>query len=271
MCLLLAFSFGLASDTLLTLYQQYARTHYHHALQLLSLLFLYATLFSSGESTSMVFLKCYAVLLACFSWLLSPALFNPSFCLHSAAADHAARMWSDKKLEFRQLLAWIHAPFTATNADGSSASFEAWMWAERFSSLQLRATRSFMYSGRSRVARWAQSPLCAWMYELLMRLVEWLPWLFLAVALLLSSWSLLPAFALYCFLLTLLHLSPLPRAIRLAVLATATLLYFTAMQVMDVNAEITMRVRRNRDNRHAARELLSSTIKLNPLALCVVL
>lgn len=237
------FSFGLVSDTLLTLYQQYARTHYHHALQLLSLLFLYAALFSDGESKSMVLLKCYAVLLACFSWLASPALFNPSFCMDSGAADHAARVWSDKKLEFRQLLAWIHAPFSATNADGTSASFEAWMWSDRFATLQLRAARSFMYSGRSRAARWAQSPLCAWLYELLMRLVEWLPWLFLAVALLLSSWSLLPAFALYCFLLLLLHLSPLPRALRLAVLSTAILLYFTATQLMDVNDELTMRVR----------------------------
>ncbi len=259
-------SFGLAADTLLTLYQQYARTHYAHAMQLLSLLLVYILLLSS-EPLHVVLLKCYAVLLACFSWLLAPALFTPSFCLSggSAAGIHAQkereRVWQEKKGQMKEVWAWTHRPFGGTtegetsssssnggsNAGSSSAesSWQSWEWDSRFSSLQLRAVRRWMYSGGGKLRQWQHDPFftCAW--EVLMRAVEWIPWIFLAVALLIANATLLPAVLLYLSLLALLQVSPLPRAAKTILVVAGLLLYFSAVRVVDVREDPLARVRQH--------------------------
>lgn len=209
----------------------------------------------------MIGLKCYAVLLACLSWLLAPALFNPSFLYarrrDSSAPDRVRRVVASKKGELRQAWQWVHRPFST---DLHQASWEQWMWEGRFHVLQMRATRAFMIGGGGggRVRHLMQHPYLVSAWELLMRLIEWSPWLFLAVALFLASIDLVPTFLVYALLLTVLYASPVPRSIRLAFLCTCMLLYFTSVQIMDATDDVMMRVRRT-TRRHARARSASNT------------
>ncbi len=51
-------------------------------------------------------LKTYAVLVAIFSWLLAPALFNPTFVLSDATPSALAKQ---KLAELKRVFAWYHA------------------------------------------------------------------------------------------------------------------------------------------------------------------
>jgi hypothetical protein len=233
-------SFGLTSDSLLTLYQQYARSHYHHALQLLTLLFLYVTLLSD-EPLHVILLKCYAVLLACFSWLFAPVLFNPSFLYSHSSAHHVSSVIASKKLELRQVWQWLHQPFNSNSNQPSS--WEQWWWEDRFHTLQLRAVRVFMGNGGGgRARQLMHHPLLAGLWEFFLRVIEWTPWLFLSIALLVTSLDLLPTFLVYAALVLLLYASPIPRSMRLAFLFTCILFYFTSVHIMDANNDMMMRV-----------------------------
>ena len=232
-------SFGLATDSLLTLYQQYARSHYHHALQLLTLLLLYVLLLTD-EPLHVVLLKSYAVLLACLSWLIAPALFNPAITIEANdTSNHLSSIIAEKKIELRSVWAWLHRPFVN---DSGQSSWEAWYWEERFAVLQLRAIRLFTQRSGGRLRRLSQHPISLLLWESLLRLLEWSPWLFLSLALIVSHSELLPTFLVYTGLLLVSMLSPLPRAIRLAFLCTCVLFYYTSVHMIDAGNDIMMRV-----------------------------
>lgn len=111
---------GLTPLTLLELYTSFATSHYHHALQLLLLLLLYFLLFS-GEPLSTSLLKTYAILLAVFSWLCAPCLFNSTLCV-------SHDVWTSKCTEWQQVLLWCKRDFITASNPGSTVPVEQASW-----------------------------------------------------------------------------------------------------------------------------------------------
>lgn len=235
-------SFGLVSDSLLTLYQQYARSHYHHALQLVSLLLLYVLLLSS-DPLHVTLLKCYAVILACAAWILAPAIFNPAIRLSASTSSTPIAITTiidAKKVELRQMWNWLQSPYSV---DPSRPSWESWLWEDRLAMIQLRVARIFINTGGGESRRLVHHPMAATAWEVLLRLIEWSPWILLACALIVAEFTLLPTFLLYTVLIVALYASPIPRSMRLAFICTCTILYFASVQIEDATADMMMRVR----------------------------
>ncbi len=172
-------SIALRSESLLDLYKNYALSHYHHALQLVMLLVLYLGVFST-EPYSATALKTYAVVVAVLSWLLAPALFNPTFVAHGSSRSALCKAkWN----ELRRVFEWVGAVYeSGTN---SVDSWERWFWSNRLQSLRMRVMRYAIHtppplapdaSGFARLRNSGpvgEHPLAFCAKEFVLRLIEW--------------------------------------------------------------------------------------------------
>ena len=177
----------LYSSSLIALYTSYASSHSHHALYLLFLLVLFLLVFST-ESMSALLLRVWAVVLACASWLLAPALFNPTL----AACVDGSASWKDKWREWQELKAWT----TVDCGDGVSDGWERWWWHEKRSQLFQYALR-FHTTSRCGWRRYLHHPLSHALSSILYTAVDSLPLVGLSFALFAASADLLLPLALY--------------------------------------------------------------------------
>ena len=178
----------LYSSSLVTLYKSYASSHLHHALYLLFLLLLFLLAFST-ESMLALLLRVWAVVLACVSWLLAPALFNPTL----AACVDEASSYKDKWREWQELKAWM-----ATECDGDSECdcWERWWWHERRSQLCQYGLR-FHTTSRCGWRRYLHHPLSHALCSFVYTAADALPLLGLSFALAVASADLLLPLAVY--------------------------------------------------------------------------
>eukprot|EP00462_Mataza_sp_D1_P001569 CAMPEP_0175088314 /NCGR_PEP_ID=MMETSP0086_2-20121207/187_1 /TAXON_ID=136419 /ORGANISM="Unknown Unknown, Strain D1" /LENGTH=228 /DNA_ID=CAMNT_0016360749 /DNA_START=161 /DNA_END=844 /DNA_ORIENTATION=+ len=132
-------SLCLKQNTLLTLYKTYAQSHYHHAIELLLVLTLYVVLLADEPATSII-LKTYAILLAIWSWLLSPALFNPTLCENSRFDT----LVQEKLQQLHCVRKWVRGHYTS-----SEDSWHRWWWTQRFVSLRRVVVRFNMETVRA--------------------------------------------------------------------------------------------------------------------------
>lgn len=166
-------SLALDQNTLLQLYRLFACSHYHHALQLLTLLGCYV-LFLANEPLYTILLKSYAILIACWSWIFAPPLFNPAFF----SPTQLIPLIAEKRREALQLFQWVTASYDEHHL---CDSWQRWWWERRFASLRLKAVRYRMQKARSRgmgacCSNWSSHPLLAGLWSLVCRALEWLPW-----------------------------------------------------------------------------------------------
>ena len=185
----------LYSSSLVTLYTSYAASHFHHALYLLFLLILFVAVFSL-ESTSALFLRVWAVVLACASWLLAPALFNPTL---AACVDESINC-QDKWREWQEMKAWMAAE---SSSSSSGDCWERWWWQEKRNQLCQYGLR-FHTTSRCGWRRYLHHPLSHILFTLLSTTVSSLPLLLLAFALIAPRTDLLLPLAVYGLVLALL-------------------------------------------------------------------
>ena len=178
----------LYSSSLVTLYTSYASSHLHHALYMLFLLLLFAAVFST-ESTSALLLRVWAVVLACVSWLLAPALFNPTL---AACVDESINC-RDQWRQWQELKAWMAAEW---DGYAVSDSWERWWWHEKRSQLCQYGLR-FHTTSRCGWRRYMHHPLSHALSSLLFTAMDALPLLGLTFALAAASADLLLPLMLY--------------------------------------------------------------------------
>ena len=185
----------LYSSSLITLYTSYASSHLHHALYLLFLLLLFLAVFST-ESPSALLLRVWAVVLACASWLLAPALFNPTL----AACVNESTDYSEKWREWQELKAWMAAEY---EGDGAVGCWERWWWHEKRSQLCQYGLR-FHTTSRCGWRRYLHHPLSHALFSLLYTAVEAQPLVGLSFALVAASADLMLPLVVYGLVIALL-------------------------------------------------------------------
>lgn len=145
--------FGLNNQSILSMYQCYARSHYQHALQLLLLLLLYL-IFFTDEPFLTILLKTYAIIMAILSWIYAPCIFNPDLSRRSHDLGVSNLLKHIKETQVYCMWKWLHTDFQTFTSNNNAnknqynvenSSWLNWWWREKYSMLQLRMMRMSMY------------------------------------------------------------------------------------------------------------------------------
>ena len=183
---------GLWRAGLVGLYEAYGRSHGGQAVHLMALLAVYVG-FVSTEAWGAVGLRVWAVLLACLSWTVAPALFNPALDVAGEEGNGSFKRWA----EWAALRQWMRGTsLTCDSGAGAAADWEQWWWREKRSTITQHGVR-YHVTAHCGWRRAAHHPAARAVSAVLGCAVTHAPMLFVAFALLQASAELLLPLAVY--------------------------------------------------------------------------
>lgn len=216
---------GMQSESMISIYVTYAGSHYNHALQMCLLMLLY-TVYFSDQPLSTLCLQLYAVVIATTSWLLTPSLFNSSI----QYANNRFDVIRSKKQELLAFYGWLRAPLVDMSTDTAVS------WRNRWLSVRLQRVNAIamQYMATSiNKQHWLSHPVWFGTAEFVATLISWVPFLYLALTIVLTYQSHLLVMLSYTVAIAVMY-QLLPVQLPMTICTAIVLLYVTIVNMLAV-------------------------------------